>query len=93
MKLRVCAFLLATAPFTALAQQPSMAKLFMMQMDADKDGKVSLAEFQKPTEAQFRRMDKNSDGFVDDGEAEAFSKIMEQRLEQMRQKAGHGQQR
>ncbi|MCB1874898.1 MAG: EF-hand domain-containing protein [Chromatiales bacterium] len=93
MKMRVCALLLAAAPLTAFAQQPSMAQMFMKQMDGNGDGKVTLEEFQKPTEGQFRKMDTNGDGVIDSSEAEVFATEMQQRLQQMRQQGGHGQYR
>ena len=57
MKKSLIALTLLTVP--ALAQQaptqqmPDLNKMFFEQFDTDKDGRVSKAEFLKPTEAQF----------------------------------------
>ncbi len=79
----VLLFAVAT-PLAAQQQQPDPAKMFMQQMDANKDDKVSLEEFRKPTDMQFQQMDKNGDGYISADEAEAFHKEMQQRMEQMR---------
>jgi len=82
----------------ALAQPPqggqprSMADAFMMQLDSNKDGKVSKAEFMAPHEQRFAQIDKNGDGMVDRAEIEALEKSMRERMEQMRrQQAPAGQ--
>ncbi len=82
----------------ALAQPPqgaqprSMADAFMMQLDTNKDGKVSKAEFIAPHEKRFAQMDKNGDGSVSRAEIEAVEKAMRERMEQMRrQQAPAGQ--
>ena len=62
-----------------------MADAFMHQLDADKDGKVSKAEFLKPHEAQFAHIDKNQDGSIDKAEIEAFAAEMRQHMEQLKQ--------
>ena len=64
---------------------PSMSDAFMQQLDADKDGKVSKAEFLKPYEAQFAHIDKNKDGSIDKAEIEAFAAEMRQHMEQLKQ--------
>lgn len=60
-----------------------MAQGFIQQLDADKDGKVSLQEFTKPSEQQFRQMDRSGDGFVTAEEAQAVAKDMQQRVQEM----------
>ena len=64
---------------------PSMSDAFMQQLDADKDGKVSKAEFLAPHEAQFAHIDKNQDGSIDKAEIEAFAAEMRQHMEQLKQ--------
>ena len=97
MKKSILAALLLSTP--ALAQQspmgqqqmPDLEGMFFQQFDKDQDGKVSKAEFLKPTEAQFDHMDRNNDGEIDRAEVEAFNKEMQQRLEEMqRQMQQHG---
>ena len=74
-----------------LAQQapqgapPSMSDAFMQQLDADKDGKVTKAEFLKPYDAQFAHIDKNQDGSIDKAEIDAFSEAMRQHMQQIKQ--------
>ena len=81
-------------PAISLAQNPqppsphppgSMADAFMMQLDTNKDGKVSKAEFIAPHERRFAQMDKNGDGSVNRAEIEALEKAMRERMQQMRQ--------
>ncbi len=85
--------LLALIPLTGPlpAQQspqdtpPSMSDIFMQQLDTDKDGKVTKAEFLKPQEAQFAHIDTNQDGSIDKGEAEAFATKRQRQIQQLRQ--------
>lgn len=64
---------------------PSMSDAFMQQLDADKDGKVSKAEFLKPYDAQFAHIDKNQDGSIDKAEIDAFAAEMRQHMQQLKQ--------
>ena len=90
MNKTLIALTLFSAP--ALAQQappqqmPDLNKMFFEQFDTDKDGKVSKAEFLKPTEAQFDHMDRNRDGVLDPAEVEAFNTEMTQRMEEMQRR-------
>jgi Ca2+-binding EF-hand superfamily protein len=74
-----------------LAQQapegapPSISDAFMQQLDTDKDGKVTKAEFLKPQEAQFAHIDKNQDGSIDKTEIDAFAAEMHQHMQQLKQ--------
>lgn len=73
---------------TVHAQQPpqgSASKMFMQQMDANKDGKVSKEEFLKPQEEMFKLIDKDGDGSVTEAEAAAFAQEMHQRMQQQMQ--------
>ena len=97
MKTSIIAAMFFSAP--VLAQQPPMGQqqmpdlegMFFQQFDKDQDGKVSKAEFLRPTEAQFDHMDRNNDGVIDRAEVQAFNKEMQQRLEEMqRQMQQHG---
>ncbi|MDX1944578.1 MAG: EF-hand domain-containing protein [Pirellulaceae bacterium] len=67
----VLAFGLCVPAFAEEKKKPDPAETFK-KLDADKDGKVSLAEFKgkregdKATKAEetFKKKDKNSDGFL-----------------------------
>lgn len=61
--LTVCVLTIAAASFAAMP-----AGRFK-RMDADKDGKVTLAEFQANITSDFNKSDKNKDGFQDATEA------------------------
>jgi len=63
----------------------SMSDAFMQQLDADKDGKVTKAEFLKPEEAQFAHIDKNQDDSIDKTEIEAFEAEMRKHMQQLKQ--------
>ena len=67
-------------------QMPDLNKMFFEQFDTDKDGRVSKAEFLKPTEAQFDHMDRNKDGVLDPAEVKAFNTEMTQRMEEMQRR-------
>lgn len=64
----------ATAP--AASEAPKLvageveAKKLLLLMDADKDGRVSKAEFMSFMEAEFDRLDKNKDGYLNVKELE-----------------------
>lgn len=82
-------FALAFLSAPALAQQPQMPDLeevFFKQFDSDQDGRVTRAEFLKPTEAQFDHMDRSKDGALDRREVKAFNDEMEQRMKEMQQR-------
>ncbi len=50
--------------------------LFIDSMDTNDDGRLDLAEFQRPARERFRQIDANSDGFATPGETTVFfSKI------------------
>jgi len=72
--------------------QKEPAVMFIEQLDTSGDGKVSMEEFIMPVqtqaEGQFKSMDKNSDGFISQDEADAFQKEMQERMEQMRKQQG-----
>ena len=60
---------------TTLAETPGPAAAgdaFMHHYDSDKDGKISLEEFQAPAARQFEEMDANGDGSISAEEATAF---------------------
>ncbi len=69
-------------------QRPDPARMFMQGADLNQDGRVTLEEFLKPGEEQFKRMDRNHDGAITADEAEQFSREMQQRMQQMRQQQG-----
>ncbi len=72
----------------AQSQQMSPGQAFLQTFDADRNGQVSRDEFVKPQvqniEKQFDYMDKNRDGAVDPGEADAFASEMQKKMQQMR---------
>jgi prolyl-tRNA synthetase len=90
MKTLFPALLLAVS-LPVVAQQPggamggSPSQMFMQQMDANQDGSVSLEEFQKPTNEQFKYIDKNGDGNLTADEVETFHQEIQQRMQQMQQ--------
>ena len=90
MKTLFPALLLAVS-LPVAAQQPggamggSPSQMFMQQMDANQDGSVSLEEFQKPTNEQFKYIDKNGDGNLTADEVETFHQEIQQRMQQMQQ--------
>ena len=83
-------FALAFLSVPALAQQqmqmPDLDEVFFKQFDGDQDGRVTKAEFLKPTEAQFDHMDRDKDGALDRGEVKAFNDEMAQRMKEMQQR-------
>jgi len=90
--------LAALIPMTAIAQAPAggdmpdMGQVFIAQFDTDKDGKVTLAEFRLPRDEKFAQMDGDKDGVVTADEAQAFSRMMMQRMQQMMQMQRKAQQ-
>lgn len=70
----------------AALAQPNMTDM-LMQLDTDGNASVSLEEFLKPYEMQFRHLDQNGDGGISKAEAEQFVQQMRQHMEQMRQQA------
>lgn len=44
------------------------AKKFIKEEDINKDGKISKEEFTKAAEKRFKFLDKNNDGFIEQGE-------------------------
>jgi len=59
--------------------------------DTNADGKISYDEFkaahEKRIQAQFKRLDKNGDGFIDQAEKETASKRLGDLREKMQDKA------
>ncbi len=84
--LTILALISGTAFAQPAPQMADMSKMFFEHLDSNKDAKVSLQEFQKPTDMQFKAMDKNNDGSVDQAEFKEFNAKMMQRAQQMRQK-------
>ena len=88
-KLIIKTLLLVLLPAMACAEPPqgrpsSMSEAFMMQLDANRDGKVSKAEFLANEEKQFDQMDSNKDGNIDRAEIEAMEKRMREQMQKMR---------
>lgn len=60
----------------------------MAKADADKDGKVSKAEFTASSEKKFAEMDKNSDGFITPDEMKAHHEAMKEKFKEHRKGKG-----
>ncbi len=58
----------ALAPTVASAPFAATPADYLARMDADGDGRVSLAEYQAWMTRGFRAMDRNGDGILQDGE-------------------------
>lgn len=56
----------------------------MMRMDANKDGAITLAEFEAGALERFKRQDTNNDGQVTKAEREAAREAMKQRWQEKR---------
>lgn len=86
------ALFVAAPLFAASEPQPEPGQLFLQSFDANKDDMVSKDEYVKPQvqqiEKQFEYLDKNKDGKVDAGEADAFASEMRKRAEQMQKQYG-----
>lgn len=96
MKKAIAVISLSLLAAPAMAQQPpqmpNLEEIFFKQFDSDQDGRVTRAEFLKPTEAQFDHMDANKDGALDQGEVKAFNDEMQKRMQEMqRQMQQQGQ--
>ena len=96
MKMTIPVLLFAvTTPLAAQQQEqtlPDPSERFMLELDTDRDGNVTLEEFMKPTQTGFREMDKNGDGLLTKPEVDAYSKEMQQRMQQSyeQQQQGRG---
>ena len=66
---RAVALLACALPLVAHAQaQVQRTGDYLLKMDADRDGRVSLAEYQDWLSYAFTRMDANADGVLSPGE-------------------------
>ena len=90
----VCLLALSTTPLMAQSQSPAqsehdyseMAKNLITKFDTNKDNKVSMEEFTKPGQEQFKSIDGNSDGSLTEDEAKAaIEKEIAARTKQMEQ--------
>ncbi|WP_373487733.1 EF-hand domain-containing protein, partial [Blastomonas sp.] len=61
-----------------------MMRMAMMRADTNKDGAISLAEFEAAAVERFRRIDTNGDGQVTQAEREAARETMKQRWQERR---------
>lgn len=59
-------------PFRAPPEQPYPVAAWFAAADGDKDGKLSLEEFEKDAGAFFARLDVNKDGYVNSPENTAY---------------------
>lgn len=74
---------------TALAKTQTPAQSFMLSLDENKNGTVSQKEFLKPSIDEFKQIDTNSDGAIDDKEAEVYVERMRAMImERMQQRSG-----
>ncbi len=90
--LTLIALSLALVPVMVMAQTPAqmpdMGQMFLQQFDANKDGRVTQAEYLKPSQQQFAFMDANRDGAISAAEASNFAQQMMQRMQQQIQQQG-----
>lgn len=59
---------------------PGMMKHMWTMADADKDGRISKAEFTAMSDKRFSVLDANGDGFLDDSEREQAQSRMRQHM-------------
>ncbi|MGB5234641.1 MAG: hypothetical protein WBN85_05635 [Candidatus Macondimonas sp.] len=62
---------------------PGMMKHMWTMADADKDGRISKAEFTAMSDKRFAVLDANGDGFLDDSEREQAQARMRQHMGNM----------
>lgn len=62
---------------------PGMMKHMWTMADADKDGRISKAEFTAMSDKRFAVLDANGDGFLDDSEREQAQSRMRQHMGKM----------
>lgn len=60
-----------------------MMKRMWTMSDADKDGRISKAEFTAMSDKRFALLDANGDGYLDDGEREQAQTRMRQHMGNM----------
>ncbi len=79
--------LIMAAPVFAEGKPANPSQVFLKTFDADNNDQVSRDEYVKPQvqqiEKQFDYMDRNKDGNVDAGEAEAFAEEMRLKMQKM----------
>ena len=68
----ILALLLAGNTQAETPQPITAGDAFMHHYDSDKNGKISLEEFQAPAARQFEQMDADADGSISAEEATAF---------------------
>jgi hypothetical protein len=62
---------------------PGMMKHMWTMADADKDGRISKAEFTAMSDKRFAVLDANGDGYLDDSEREQAQARMRQHMGNM----------
>ena len=67
---RAAIAMLALALFLPGQAQSQSGQDYFAVVDLDRDGRISLAEYQERFSYAFRQMDRNRDGVVDEGEQE-----------------------
>ncbi len=81
--LTILALLLAGNALAEETPKPvSAGDAFMHHYDSDKDGKISLEEFQAPAARQFEAMDTNADGSISADEATAFVEKLRREMQE-----------
>ena len=68
----ILALLLAGNTLAETPEPITAGDAFMHHYDSDKNGKISLEEFQAPAARQFEQMDADADGSISAEEATAF---------------------
>ena len=68
--MRAARFALPLALCLSAVAQAQSGQDYFAVVDLDRDGRISLAEYQERFSYAFRKMDRNRDGVVDEGEQE-----------------------
>jgi len=71
---------------------PDPGETFVKNLDQNEDGQVDPSEFEQPTEASFKQMDTDGDGFATKDEATVFFDEMQRQMQEQMQRMQEQQQ-